>query len=79
MSLNMGDQEYNSGKKYRQKGTFCGPNTFHIWLATSRFGKVPPIYIFYFLDTVRPWVFQGCHMSPIDWAMWNLLIFPPEC
>jgi hypothetical protein len=26
MSLNMGDQEYNSGKKYRQKGTLCGPN-----------------------------------------------------
>jgi hypothetical protein len=23
----MGDQEYNSGKKYRQKGTLCGPNT----------------------------------------------------
>jgi hypothetical protein len=22
----MGDQEYNSGKKYRQKGTLCGPN-----------------------------------------------------
>jgi hypothetical protein len=26
MSLNMGNQEYNSGKKYRQKGTLCGPN-----------------------------------------------------
>ena len=26
MSLNMGDQEYNSGKKYKQKGTLCGPN-----------------------------------------------------
>jgi hypothetical protein len=26
MSLNTGDQEYNSGKKYRQKGTLCGPN-----------------------------------------------------
>jgi hypothetical protein len=26
MSLNMGDQEYNSGKKYRQKGTLCDPN-----------------------------------------------------
>jgi hypothetical protein len=26
MSLNMGDQECNSGKKYRQKGTLCGPN-----------------------------------------------------
>jgi hypothetical protein len=26
MSLNVGDQEYNSGKKYRQKGTLCGPN-----------------------------------------------------
>jgi hypothetical protein len=23
----MGDQEYNSGKKYRQKGTLCGPNS----------------------------------------------------
>jgi hypothetical protein len=22
----MGDQEYNIGKKYRQKGTLCGPN-----------------------------------------------------
>ena len=22
----MGDHEYNSGKKYRQKGTLCGPN-----------------------------------------------------
>jgi hypothetical protein len=27
----MGDQEYNSGKKYRQKGTLCGPN-----IATSK-------------------------------------------
>ena len=27
MSLNMGDQEYNSGKKYRQKGTLCGPSS----------------------------------------------------
>jgi hypothetical protein len=27
MSLNVGDQEYNGGKKYRQKGTLCGPNT----------------------------------------------------
>jgi hypothetical protein len=26
MSLNVGDQECNSGKKYRQKGTLCGPN-----------------------------------------------------
>jgi hypothetical protein len=26
MSLNTGDQEYNSGKKYRQKGALCGPN-----------------------------------------------------
>jgi hypothetical protein len=26
MSLNVGDQEYNGGKKYRQKGTLCGPN-----------------------------------------------------
>jgi hypothetical protein len=24
----MGDQEYNSGKKYRQKGALCGPNTY---------------------------------------------------
>jgi hypothetical protein len=22
----MGDQEYNSGKKYKKKGTLCGPN-----------------------------------------------------
>jgi hypothetical protein len=29
MSLNVGDQEYNGGKKYRQKGTLCGPNTYH--------------------------------------------------
>jgi hypothetical protein len=28
MSLNVGDQEYNGGKKYRQKGTLCGPNTY---------------------------------------------------
>jgi hypothetical protein len=27
MRLNMGDQEYNIGKKYRQKGTLCGPNS----------------------------------------------------
>jgi hypothetical protein len=27
MSLNVGDQEYNSGKKYRQKGALCGPNS----------------------------------------------------
>ena len=27
MSLNIGDQEYNSGKKYRQKGALCGPNS----------------------------------------------------
>ena len=25
----MGDQEYNIGKKYRQKGTLCGPNNLH--------------------------------------------------
>ena len=27
MSLNAGDQGYNNGKKYGQKGTLCGPNT----------------------------------------------------
>jgi hypothetical protein len=27
MGLNVGDQEYNGGKKYRQKGTLCGPNS----------------------------------------------------
>jgi hypothetical protein len=27
MSLNTGDQGYNNGKKYGQKGTLCGPNT----------------------------------------------------
>jgi hypothetical protein len=26
MSLNTGDQGYNNGKKYGQKGTLCGPN-----------------------------------------------------
>jgi acyl-CoA reductase-like NAD-dependent aldehyde dehydrogenase len=26
MSLNTGDQGYNNGKKYGQKGTICGPN-----------------------------------------------------
>ena len=26
MSLDVGDQECNSGKKYGQKGTLCGPN-----------------------------------------------------
>jgi hypothetical protein len=26
----MGDQECNSGKKYRQKGTLCGPNSRQI-------------------------------------------------
>jgi hypothetical protein len=30
MSLNVGDQECNSGKKYGQKGTLCGPNTMLI-------------------------------------------------
>ena len=30
MSLNVGDQECNSGKKYGQKGTLCGPNTLHL-------------------------------------------------
>jgi hypothetical protein len=30
MSLNMGDQEYNNGKKYRQKGTLCGPNNYQL-------------------------------------------------
>jgi hypothetical protein len=29
MSRNVGDQEYNGGKKYRQKGTLCGPNKRH--------------------------------------------------
>jgi hypothetical protein len=29
----MGDQECNSGKKYRQKGTLCGPNTFGLYQA----------------------------------------------
>ena len=29
MSLNVGDQECNSGKKYGQKGTLCGPNKDH--------------------------------------------------
>jgi hypothetical protein len=29
MSLNVGDQECNSGKKYKQKGTLCGPNTLN--------------------------------------------------
>jgi hypothetical protein len=29
MSLNVGDQECSSGKKYRQKGILCGPNTRH--------------------------------------------------
>jgi hypothetical protein len=32
MSLNVSDQECNSGKKYGQKGTLCGPN---IVLSTS--------------------------------------------
>jgi hypothetical protein len=32
MSLNVGDQEYNSGKKYRQKGTLCGPNRDRLYL-----------------------------------------------
>jgi hypothetical protein len=27
MSLNVSDQECNSGKKYGQKGTLCGPNS----------------------------------------------------
>jgi hypothetical protein len=33
----MGDQEYNSGKKYRQKGTLCGPNNTHGKLLISPF------------------------------------------
>ena len=38
MSLNMGDQEYNSGKKYRQKGTLCGPNNHkHIYTVIHDF------------------------------------------
>jgi hypothetical protein len=35
MSLNVGDQEYNSGKKYRQKGALCDPNTDAV-----RFSKI---------------------------------------
>jgi hypothetical protein len=26
----VGNQEYNGGKKYRQKGTLCGPNNTHV-------------------------------------------------
>ena len=28
ISLNTGDEGYNNGKKYGQKGTIRGPNTF---------------------------------------------------
>jgi hypothetical protein len=28
MSLNTSDEGYNNGKKYGQKGTICGPNTY---------------------------------------------------
>jgi hypothetical protein len=36
MSLNTGDQGYNNGKKYGQKGTLCGPNTCHCELLGGR-------------------------------------------
>jgi hypothetical protein len=46
MSLNIGDQEYNSGKKYRQKGTLCGPNNPipHQWVMNiqQEMQPVPP-------------------------------------
>ena len=29
MSLNVSEQEYNGGKKYGQKGTLCGPNSYN--------------------------------------------------
>jgi hypothetical protein len=35
MSLNTGDQVYNNGKKYGQKGTLCGPNTGQIYSLTN--------------------------------------------
>jgi hypothetical protein len=38
MSLNTGDKGYNSGKKYRQKGTLCGPN-----IAYRKLSLNPPI------------------------------------
>jgi hypothetical protein len=28
MSLNTSDEGYNNGKKYGQKGTLCGPNSY---------------------------------------------------
>jgi hypothetical protein len=35
MSLNVGDQECNSGKKYGQKGTLCGPNNPKLYIRNS--------------------------------------------
>jgi hypothetical protein len=41
MGLNVGDQEYNGGKKYRQKGTLSGPNNGILnALATTLCGSI---------------------------------------
>jgi hypothetical protein len=36
MSLNVSDQECNSGKKYGQKGTLCGPNNAFTYMVGPR-------------------------------------------
>jgi hypothetical protein len=43
MSLNVGDQEYNGGKKYRQKGTLCGPNSVAIGKYCQLFWDMHPL------------------------------------
>ena len=36
MSLNTTDEGYNNGKKYGQKGTICGPNTYiNLWFCNN--------------------------------------------
>jgi hypothetical protein len=44
MSLNVGDQEYNSGKKYRQKGALCGPNTQAVTLGGTVCQRSEPLH-----------------------------------
>jgi hypothetical protein len=36
-----------------------------------------PIYCFEISVMGCPWAFRGCHVLPVDWAMWHLLISPP--
>jgi hypothetical protein len=55
MSLNICDQEYNSGKKYRQNDTLCGPNRNNIGF----------IFLSFFLNSLAS-SFSGILCSMID-------------